>query len=115
MKAQMGEVRKTVKELLAELVRNGHHIPKTDRRRADIVKWCEKYNILTTRTVQKNITETWVGKQKGKLQVAYECGLLDLNRFCVEDFSEKDMLDLCGKNVKETSLDNLLTSCTDFS
>ena len=114
VKAQTGEVRKTVKELLAELVRNGHHIPKTDRRRADIVKWCEKYNILTTRTVQKNITETWVGKPKGKLQVAYERGLLDLNRFCVEDFSDKGMLDSCGNYVKETSLNNQLTSCTDF-
>ena len=61
-----------------------------------------------------NVTETWVGKLKEKLQVTWERGLLNLNKYCVEDYNEKGKLDDMGKIIEETSLDLLLLSCTDF-
>ena len=48
------------------------------------------------------------------LQVARERGLLDLDNYCVEDFSDKGKLDEFGNRKKETSLDILLSQCSDF-
>jgi hypothetical protein len=59
-------------------------------------------------------TEKWSTKPKGKLQVARERGLLDLESYCVKDFSEKGQLDAFGNRNKDTSLDTLLSQCSDF-
>ena len=40
--------------------------------------------------------------------------MLDLNQYCAEDFSEKGKLDNCGNVIENTSLDYLLSKCTDF-
>ena len=48
------------------------------------------------------------------LQIAWERGLLDLNRYRVEDFIEKGKLDDCGNVIQDTSLDYLLSKCVDF-
>ena len=62
-----------------------------------------------------NVTETpWVGKPKGKLQMAWEHGVLNLVKYCMEDDNEKGKLDDIGNIIEETSLDLLLSLCTDF-
>ncbi len=108
-------VDKTVKELYAALTSAGHHIPKTERRlKAHLVKWALHYDISIKKDVDTNVTETWVDKPKGKLQVAWERGLLNLEKYCIEDFSEKGKMDEYGHVICDTSLDMLLSKCSDF-
>ena len=108
-------VNKTRFELIAELTENNHTLSRDDKkRRANLALKAGRYNIATTKKVMTNVTETWVGKPKGKLQVAWERGLLNLDKYCVEDYNEKGKLDDMGNIIEETSLDLLLSSCTDF-
>ena len=108
-------VNKTRFELIAELTENNHTLSREDeKRRANLALKAERYNIMMKKNVMANVTETWVGKLKGKLQVAWECGLLDLDKCCVENYNEKGKLDDMGNIIEETSLDLLLSSCTDF-
>ena len=53
--------------------------------------------------------KSWVGRPKGMLQVAWYLGLLDLDIFCVEDFTEKGKLDGMGNIIPNTSLSYFLT------
>ena len=108
-------IEKTKKDLINELTSAGHHVPKKDRgKKAGVIPWATKYGIELTKIVPAHISETWVGKPKGMLQIAWERGLLDLNRYCVEDFSDKGKLDDCGNVIQDTSLDYLLSKCIDF-
>ena len=64
-------VNKTRFELIAELSENNHTLSREDKkRRANLVLKAERYNIVTKKKVMTNVTETRVGKPKGKLQVA---------------------------------------------
>ena len=47
------------------------------------------------------------------LQVAWQQGLLNLGRFCMEDFTEKGELDGMGNIISNISLSQLLTKCSD--
>ena len=83
-------IEKTKKDLMHELTLAGHHVPKKDRsKKATIIPWATKYGIKLSKTVPAHISESWVGKPKGKLQIAWERGLLNLNEYCIEDCSEK--------------------------
>ena len=46
--------------------------------------------------------------------MAWERGLLNLKKYCIEDFSETGKMDEYGNVISETSLDMLLSKCTDF-
>ena len=105
---------KSKAELLKELTDAGHFIPKTQRKKERLVEWASKYQIEVMKNIDKNVTESWVGKPKGKLQIAWERGLLDLFKYCIDDYSEKGKVDLLGNIIQETSLDQLLAACTDF-
>jgi hypothetical protein len=109
------DVEKTKKEILDDLNSFGYHVPKKDRsKKASVIPWATKYGIELTKTIPAHISESWVGKPKGMLQIAWERGLLDLNQYCIEDFSGKGKLDDCGNIIQDTSLDYLLSKCTDF-
>ena len=96
-----------MKELYNAFTSTGHHIPKTERRqKANLVKWALQYNIAIKKDINTNVTKTWVNKLKG--------ALLNLEKYCVEDFSEKGKLDEYGNVIEDTSLDLLLSKCTNF-
>ena len=40
--------------------------------------------------------------------------MLNLNKYCVEDFSEKEKLEDFGNVIEAMGLDHLLSKCTDF-
>lgn len=65
-------------------IENNHTLSRDDKkRRANLALKAGRYNIATTKKVMTNVTETWVGKPKGKLQVAWERGLLNLDKYKV--------------------------------
>ena len=98
-----------------ELTLAGHHVPKKDStKKAAIIPWATKYSIELSKTIPSHILESWVGKPKGKLQIAWERGLLNLNEYCFEDFSEKGKLDNSGNVIEATSLNNLLSNAQIF-
>ena len=66
------------------------------------------------KSVEKGVSNSWVGRPKGMLKVAWERGILDLDRFFMEDFTEKWKLDGMGNIISNTSLSQLLTECSDF-
>ena len=81
-------VNKTRFKLIAELTENNHNLSREEdkkRRGANLVLKAERYNIMTKKKIVTNVTETWVGKPKGKLQVVWEHGRLNLDKYCVED------------------------------
>ena len=47
------------------------------------------------------------------IQVAWEQGLLELDIFCFESFTEKGKLDGMGNIISNISLSQLLTKCSD--
>ena len=67
-------------------------------------------DIPHTKSVEKGVAKSWVNKAKGMLQIAWEQGLLDLDLYCVEDFSAKGMVD----GTHDTNLTSLLSECSDF-
>ena len=79
--------KKTRFKLIAELsTKNNHNLSREDKkRRTNLVLKAERYNIMTKKKIMTYVTETWVGKPKGKLQVVWEHGLLNLDKYCVED------------------------------
>ena len=68
------------------------------------------------KTYSHPYSKTWDGTPKGRMpqQTAWEQGLLDLDSFCVEDFSEKGLLDYMENRIEKTNLSILLTNCSDF-
>ena len=108
------KVSRTLLELTAEILEGGHSIPSGKIWKTDIIAIAERYEIPLTKTVKKGVTERWVGKPKGMLQLAYERGLLDLENICISDFSEKGKQNKAGNVIEGTSLEMLLLSCTDL-
>lgn len=108
------EVDKSIKELLQDLTNDGHFIPRNRLKKADLITFANKYDIPIKKTVETQVSEGWVGKAKGKLQIAFERGLLNLEKYCVEEFSDKGKKDENGNVIRETSLNELLASCSDF-
>ena len=72
------------------------------------------HDISLNKSVEKGVSKSWVGQSKGMLQVAWERGLLDLDRFCVEDFTQKGKLYSMVNIISNTSLSQFLTECSDF-
>ena len=83
---------------------------RANMRAAEVKQVAEKFNVDTMKSVETNLTPSWVWKPKGMFHVAYERGLLDLETYCVEDFTEKGLPD----HEDETSLVVLLSKCSDF-
>ena len=75
--------------MIADIHKGNHTIPSGRVWKDDIIDIAKQYNIPLNKTVKKGVTETWVGKPKGMLQLAYERSLLDLDNVCIADFSEK--------------------------
>ena len=98
-------------ELKAEIIQKGERSKLRPGMKADEVRDLAKtLNIDTTKKIETNVTPSWVGKPKGMFDIAYERGLLDLDKFCVEDFTEKGI----DGHEEETSLVILLSKCADF-
>ena len=66
------ELPRTVPDLIADIHKGNHTIPSGRIRKDDIIDIARQYNITLNKTVKKGVTETWVGKPKGMLQLAYE-------------------------------------------
>ena len=71
------------------------------------------HDISLNTPVDKGVSKSLVGKPKGMLQVAWERGILDLDRVFVEDFTEKGKIYGMGNIISNTSLSQLLTKCSD--
>ena len=72
----------------------------------------EQHGIETKKRGLK-IRQGWVGKAKGKLQIAFERGLLDPTKD-YRWYSEKGQKDAHGNIIEGTSLDNAIQSLRDF-
>jgi hypothetical protein len=105
---------KTRIELLKDLNQGNHVIDKTKTKKPDLVEKATQYGIPLKRRGMSGVSEKWVSKPKGKLQIARERGLLDLEKYVIEDFSDKGRVDVFGNRIRETSLDQLLSQCSDF-
>jgi hypothetical protein len=105
---------KTRLQLLRDLEDGNHVIDKTKTKKPDLINKASQYGIPLKVCVRTGVTEKWLSKPKGKLQVARERGLLDLKSYCIEDFSDKGKTDEFGNIIVGTSLDMLLSQCSDF-
>ena len=72
-------------------------------------------DVSLNKSVEKGASKSWFGRTKVMLQVTWEWGLLDLDIFCMEDFTEKGKLDGMGNIISNTSLSQLLTDFSWFS
>jgi len=83
-------------------------------KKAELLRIAKRTNVAYQCAVRTDVMKSWVGTPKGMLQVAYERGLLDLNKYCVEDYTENGQKDAEWSPILETSLKHLLAMCTDF-
>ena len=72
-------------------------------------------NIPLQKSIEKGVAKTWVSTPKGMLQTAWERGLLDLDSYCVEDFSEKGLMDDMEIRIDKTNLSVILTNFPNFA
>ena len=72
------------------------------------------HDISLNKSVQKGVSKLWFFQQKVMIQFAWEKGLLDLERFSVEYFTEKGKLYGMGNIISNPSLSKFLTECSDF-
>ena len=89
----------TMDELVDALKIKNIAIPKHYVKKV-LVDLAKDRNIPTKVTRTKGIVDSWIGKPKGMLQIAYERGLLDLDNFCVEDFKETGKLEVTKTVIK---------------
>ena len=85
-----------------------------DQGRTNNKDTCRRHDISLNKSVEKGVSESWVGRPKGMLQVAWEKGLLELDIFYEEDFTEKGLLDGMGNMISNTSLSQFITKCSEF-
>ena len=71
---------KTRIELLNDLNQGNHVIEKTKTKKSHLVEKASQYRIPLKRRFMSGVSEKWVSKPKGKLQIARERGLLDLDK-----------------------------------
>ena len=91
---------KSSDDLIADLKHCNIPIP-THFVKKNLVDLAITHKIAIKKSVEKGVTESWVNKPKGLLQIAWERGLLDLESFCVEDFSTKGKLDAFGNRMEK--------------
>ena len=101
-------------DIIKDLLKEGRAIPQDPVSKNNVIKLSEKFNITTKKTVEKGVTETWVGNPKGMLQVAYEQVQLNLEKYSISAFKEKGPEIDAGNIDLEASLEFLLNSCTNF-
>ena len=105
---------KTSSELIHDLTAAVIPIPPHFVKK-NLVELATQHNIAVKKIVEKGVAKSWVGKSKGMLQIAWERGLLNLDSYYVEDFSEKGMFDDFDNRVTKTNLRILLAECSDFA
>lgn len=81
-------------------------------RKKKLVELAEENGIDTKKPYFK-IRQGWVGTAKGKLQIAFERGLLDPTK-SYEHYSEKGRKDVHESIIEGTSIDKLIQSLRDF-
>ena len=110
-KTKTKEKDKTVKELRRDIAEKcSSSILAPNMRLIELQKTACHNNINIKKTITDGVTPSWVGKPKGMIQVAYERGLLDLENYCVEDFTIKGI----PGEEERTSLKRMLDKCYDF-
>ena len=62
------------------------------------------HDISLKKLVEKGVSKSWVGQPKVMLQVAWERGLLDLDRFYLKYFTEKTIRRYGKYNFKHKSI-----------
>ena len=104
----------TIQELVAKLKQKNIPIPERYVKKT-LIDLAKAHNIIHTEIIcTTGVTKSWVGKPKGMMDIVFERGLMDLDTYCVEDFSKlgsKTALDVIDM---ATSLQNLLENCDDF-
>ena len=66
------------------------------------------HDISLKNSVHKGVSKSWVVQPKGILQVNWERGIIELDRFCMKDFTEKGKLDGIRNIISNTSISQLL-------
>ena len=59
-------------DIIKDLLKEGRAIPQDPVSKNNVIKLSEKFNITTKKTVEKGVTETWLGNIKWVIQVVYE-------------------------------------------
>ena len=72
---------------------------KNIKKRADLIQKAVQYNIKMNVKIVKGSTENWCGKAKGKLQISRERGLLALQKYNIEDFSDNGKKQTLGLGI----------------
>ena len=101
-------------DIIKDLLKEGRAIPQDPVSKNNVIKLSEKFNITTKKTVEKGVTETWLGNIKWVIQVVYEWLLLNLEKYPISAFKEKGPEIDAGNIDLEASLEFLLNSCTNF-
>ena len=101
----------TVSELRSKLLATGVRNPP--RRASKLKEMCTEKAIPLQKEVPK-IQEGWVGKPKGKLQILFERGFIDVSKGA-NYYTNKGKKDDSGLVDLDSSLDHLLSTCTDFN
>ena len=106
---------KTKDELVAELRDYGLNLPQKKYTKKTITEFATANN-LPLHVEEVVVSEGWIGKPKGLLQICRERGLLDLgpNGLGWKRYSINGKLLPDGSRDKELSLVEILSSCTDF-
>ena len=78
----------TVKELVQELTKKQIPVLKYHVKQP-LLDLAIIHDIPITKVKRKGGVESWVGKPKGMYDIAFERGLLDLDTYCVEDYTVK--------------------------
>lgn len=102
---------KTKPELIEELESLG--LTNVKGNKTHVVQLALRNGIDLKREVT-SVSQGWEGKPKGKLQIAFERGLLDPTKK-YEFYSEKGKKDAYGGVIEGSSIDEALQSCRDFA
>ena len=73
------------------------------------------HNSSTVYEVDRKYLETWVGKPKGLLDICYERGLLEIDKYDLDDLNKEGKNDSSGEIFEGTNLSVMLGSCTDLT
>ena len=84
-------------------------------KRDQVLQMASAHNISTVYEVENNYLETWVWKPKGILDVCYDRGILDLDKFDSDDFNKRYQKGSYGQIIEGTNISGMLGSCTDIT
>jgi hypothetical protein len=106
------ERKKTVKELIADLTREGVSLSKKYTKK-QLTEFCDDKGIAIKAT-EEVVEPGWHGKAKGLYQVLWERGFIDINN--LDRYSVSGKKNTLTGEVNETfSMKRLLSRCLDFA